>query len=125
MSNPAKPKLRVEFAIDEATQSPKLDENGNYVIQFFVDDAPPELGSVVYELDPTYYDPLREKRRSPNNPKFTEITSTYGDYDLTATLRLPGKLQTLTTPISGALRATYQGQMSAGIEAAIHDIASH
>jgi len=125
MSEQSDPQLHVEFVLDESGKPIQVDDNV-YRIQLSVEGAPPETGSVVYQLDPTYYRPVREKRRTPVDTRFVEETTTYGDYDLIARVRLPGRVQTLAVPISGALRETYKDQLAnPAIATAIESIAKH
>lgn len=119
-----KPNLHVSFSLDEHGR-PRKTANDDYVIQFSVSGAPEDLGSVVYQLHPSYPQPIREKRRTNENPTFAEETTTYGDYNLIAKLRRPGQVQTVATPISGALQQTYAEHMTPDIDAAIKYIALH
>ncbi len=50
----------------------------HFKISLGLDHPNPEVSSVIYELDPTYYDPIRETDDSQSGFK-TDITS-YGDY---------------------------------------------
>lgn len=124
MSEATSPKLNVSFILDEQTRRPVQADN-RYFLKFSIADAPPELGSVVYQLDSTYERPVREKRKSETDDQFTVEASTNGDYDVIARLRLPGKVQTLAAPVSGALWETYGENPDPAIADAIKSIAAH
>lgn len=78
----AKPELRARFVLDDDNKPRFLEseqpERKHYSI-ILETQAPSEVESVVYTLDPTYFDPVREVQRS-ESPEFAEKITSYGDY---------------------------------------------
>lgn len=82
------PRLTARFDVD-SKGNPRFIESGgknHYRIVLEVEDLPPDLHAVTFELHPSYYDPIqtvpldRERRVRLS-------TTTYGDYDLRVILR--------------------------------------
>jgi hypothetical protein len=117
-------KIKAEFVLDHRGK-PKYESAGNtrhYEIVLTVVDAPKDAIGVTYELDPTYYDSLREAVNSEK--KFAEKITSYGDYEIRATLRT--KLPTeIRTNLSRALERSYEGVANSEIQQALQDISDN
>ena len=79
-----KPELIARFDLDEGG-APRFLESGesdrrHYNITLHTK-APSGTESVLYTLDPTYFDPVREVQRS-ERPDFAEEITSYGDYEI-------------------------------------------
>lgn len=75
------------FVLDEEGK-PKGESAGHYRIKLSVAGAPADTYAVTYELDSTYYDPIRESRDS--QAAFDEEITSYGDFDVKAKIRARG-----------------------------------
>jgi hypothetical protein len=117
-------KIRAEFVLDDQG-IPKYMSDGktrHYEIVLSIIDAPEDAIGVTYELDPTYYDALREA--VDRDKRFAEKITSYGDYEIRATLRtkLPTEIRSY---LSSALERSYQGIEKNEIKQALHDISGN
>jgi hypothetical protein len=81
------PQLIAQFETDNDGK-PRFFERGghkHYKLVFEVENMPKDVYAGTFELDPTYYDPVRTLR--PDKGKLKLETTSYGDYDLKISLR--------------------------------------
>jgi len=122
---PDEPKLLARFFLDDKKvpeYSGKTEGKKNYSIRIFIKNAPSDTHAVTYQLDPSYFDPVREIR---SRPTFEEEITSYGDYDLQARIRRKKRADVLAVRLSEALREGHASAMTPEIEAAIRDIEGH
>jgi len=118
----ANPMLLAKFVID-SSGFPKAGYGGppiHYYIRLMVKDAPDDTYAVTYELHETYYEPVRESRRS--NEDFVEEITSYGDYLVRAIVRGKSQTQTLVAELSEALARGHLNEKSPAIDEALNDI---
>ncbi|SRR6266498_3659 len=114
--------LKARFILGEDGK-PKYISDGtlrHYVIELFVEEVPEDAIGVTYQLDETYHDPLREAY-DPSKGCPEEITS-YGDYDLAATVRVKPRPMQLQSSLYDALKRTYGETSDPDILRALNDI---
>lgn len=114
--------LLAKFVID-SSGIPKAGYSGppiHYYIRLMVKDAPDDTYAVTYELHETYYEPVRESRRSSED--FVEEITSYGDYLVRAIVRGKSQTQTLVAELSEALARGHLNEKSSAIEKALNDI---
>jgi hypothetical protein len=116
--------IKAEFVLDE-NDKPQYFNSGNkrhYKIRLMIANAPPEAIGVTYKLHETYFDPMREAYDDAQN--FTEEITSYGDYNVTATIRtkLP---EDINTSLYNALKRTYGDSPAPEIQRALQDIKSN
>jgi hypothetical protein len=113
-----KPVIVAQFVLDPEGE-PVVAYQGNhthYRMKLMVKDVPEDAYAVMYELDATYYEPVRESRRRSED--FVENLTSYGDYPVRATIR--GKQrETLVAYLSNALEVGHAGKMSPAVAAAL------
>lgn len=115
-------KLVARFVLDEDGK-PRIiekDDRKHYWIDLHVADAPDDTYAVNYELDDSYYDPVRESREP--NDGFVERLTSYGDYTVQAKLRTKNRVEVVATELSEALSRGHAGEVSPMIAKAIDDI---
>lgn len=125
-----KSKLRCEFDLDDQglprfTEGKTLKSGEalkHYHIKLFLEDAPDDAYSVTYELDPTYYEPVREVFKG-EAPDFALKTTTYGDFDVKANVRIKGFKDAVHVDVAEALSETYSDSTTPEIQGAIQEIA--
>lgn len=88
----------------------------HYRMKLMIRDAPEDAYAVTYELDETYYEPVRESRRRSED--FVENLTSYGDYTVRATVRGKQRTQTLVAKLSEALALGHAKNMSTAIATA-------
>jgi hypothetical protein len=121
-----KPGIVARFELDEAGKPQFIASTDSSLKHYKIllkAEAPPATESAVFELHPTYFDPVREvKRSSPDEELIEEITS-YGDYEvqLSTSGSVPVRAREL---LSNALRKGHAAELQANpsILAAIRDI---
>jgi len=90
MAEEQHPWLNVRLEVD-AQGKPEVIRTGklqHYKVIFEVENAPPDTYAATFELDPTYYDPLRTLQPDDKGG-FRLETTTYGDYPLIVRLHRP------------------------------------
>ncbi len=127
MSAANEPVLRAEFELD-ALGRPLMAQSGqhdHYKIRLLVDGAPIDTHAVTYELDRSYYDPIREARDRSGG--FTQEVTSYGDYVVKANVRAKSGSTTLAVPLSKALEYSYvaNGGLTDPVRFAIEQIRTH
>jgi hypothetical protein len=103
--------LKARFALD-GEGKPKYIATGtlrHYVIDLFIEPAPEDAIGVTYQLDETYVNRLREAYDRSNG--FREGITSYGDYDIVATVRTKPRPMRIRSSLYDALKRTY-GEMS-------------
>ena len=113
------PILKARFVLDNSGK-PAERTSGHYKIKLFVEGVPEDAYSVTYQLDPSYYDPIRETL-SPSNGFAEDITS-YGDFLVTARIRTPSATIPIQRSLSQALIETHSGEITPEIQKGLQDI---
>lgn len=98
------PKIKAEFLLD-MDGKPKGRSSGNYVIRVSIAGAPEHAHRVTYKLDDTYYDPVREVRDRESG--FSEELTSYGDYEIKATVRMKDHSILTSRRLAEALKEQY------------------
>jgi hypothetical protein len=101
------PKIRAEFIVDDAKAPLVVEKDGkkHFHIRLFVDDAPTDAYAVTYELDPSYYDAVREARDA--DQAFAEDLTSFGDYTVRANVRTRSGRKLVRDELSRALARSY------------------
>lgn len=115
-------KIEAELVLDESRQPIAIPVEGmkNYKIRLRVETKDPKIERVVYRLDPTYYDPVRETEDSTNN--FEIETTTYGDYPVVVDVQVGNEIVRQEVLLSELLKESYLGGADEKIDDAIKDI---
>jgi hypothetical protein len=114
--------LVAKFALD-SEGVPKVAYQGDpphYRITLTVSGAPEDAYAVTYELHESYYEPVRESRRRTDG--FGEEITSYGDYEVRASVRGRRRTQTVVAELSEALARGHAKETSPAIAAALRDI---
>lgn len=125
----AEPKIVAAFRLDEAGQPRFVPGDTDrslkhYEIELRVDDAPSDVYNATFELDPTYYDPIRTV--GAKDGTFKLDTTSYGDYVVTVRLHSKTARTPLKVSLSRALQSNYAGtNASKAVQAALLDILKH
>lgn len=119
------PKLLAEFVLDPAGQPQFVegDSEKQYKLRLFLKDIPKDAAMVQYELHPTYYRPVRNVPYGVKD--FQEYTTSYGDYEIKASLYRKDSAVRLATTLIAALRDNYSTAMTPEIQGAITDLSLH
>jgi transcription initiation factor IIF auxiliary subunit len=116
--------VRVEFELKNG--APVYEEEDglkHYSIIFSLVAPPGKVKKVVYHLDPSYHDPVRETKDASSN--FRIESTSYGDYFFNVTCKLPdGEAVRQRVHLSEALAETHQNPNPA-ITQALADIRAH
>jgi hypothetical protein len=109
----AEPKLTVRLVTD-STGKPEVTQERDrqvYKVVFEVEGAPADTYAATFELDPTYYDPLRTLKPDVDG-KFRLETTTYGNYPVVVRLhRAKGGDVTLKENVARALTQTVEDKV--------------
>ncbi len=98
-----RPALVAHFVVD-SEGIPSVVHQGDrnhYRIKLMVEGAPEDTYAVTYELHESYYEPIRESRSSIDG--FAEEITSYGDYEVRATVRGKRQTQLIVATLSDAL----------------------
>lgn len=117
--------LKARFVLGEDGK-PKYISDGtlrHYVIELFMEGVPADAIGVTYQLHETYHDPLREAYE-PSKGYPEEITS-YGDYDIVATVRVKPRPMKIKSSLYDALKRTYGETSAPDILQALNTIKEH
>jgi hypothetical protein len=122
----ATPKLSVRLAGDTDGKPSVVERGGrhHYKVVFEVDDAPPDAYAATFELDPSYYDPLRTLKPDSDG-KFRLETTAYGNYPVVVRLHRKGGDVTLKANVAQALRTSVSGATAPAWQDAVSYIATH
>ena len=119
------PELKAEFVLDPGGKPKFVERNGkrHYDIRLRVDSAPDDAYGVTYELDPSYYDAVREAKDVPGG-RFEENINSYGDYVIRAAVRAKSGPTILKDSLAVALKRSYLEPAIASndIQKALQDI---
>ena len=121
------PFLTARFQTDERGAPEFVEANGlrHYKVVFQVKDPPEGAYAATFELDPTYYDPMRTLRPDPDGG-FQLETTAYGDYDVKVRLRTKEGVVPLLGNLKRALEHSRESMgPNSAIDEAIEYIASH
>jgi pYEATS domain-containing protein involved in immunity len=113
------PKLKAEFLLDKAGK-PVGRSSGHYQIVLSVENAPPDTHAVTYQLDPSYYDPIRTVRGSQGN--FAEEITSYGNYYVQARVRARDRVIPAGANLYQALLRSHGNSNDEAIRKALADI---
>lgn len=116
------PVIKAFLALDEKGK-PKGRSSGNYHIVLRLADAPADAHRVTYQLDDSYYDPVREVR--DRDAQFSEEIESYGDYEIKATIRLKDHAILTSRALSEALREAHGDNPDPDVRKALEEIASN
>jgi hypothetical protein len=118
-----KPIITARFLLEDGKPVfTEVGEKRHYRILLQVANAPDDTHGVTYELDESYYDPMRDVR---NKPAFEESTSSYGDYEMQARVRRLKRVDLIAERLSTALERGHAGDMNPAIAEAIEYIRKH
>jgi transcription initiation factor IIF auxiliary subunit len=117
-----KVKVRAELILDSNKEpvSSRRSSLKHYEIRLFLEGKNPNINQVVYKLDPSYYDPIRETSDEKNN--FAIETTTYGDYYVTVDVQVGSEVVRQEILLSDLLKQSYTEKENAAIDQAIKDI---
>lgn len=115
------PNIRAEFILDPLMKPEFLEgrTKKHYKIKLLVDNVPLETHQILYELHPTYQNPIREGSRDKDFE--VDITS-YGDYELKVQVPDARSVRMLRVRLSEALAKSYVSGATPAISAALDDI---
>ncbi|HVR46053.1 MAG TPA: pYEATS domain-containing protein [Candidatus Binatia bacterium] len=100
------------------------DQKSHYQVIFEIKNPPPDVYAAQFELDPTYYDPVRTVQPDDNGNVVLKTTS-YGDYPVTVTLHTKDGEYEVRDTLSRALnRARDAMPGNSKIDEAISEIKS-
>ena len=116
MSNPS---IKASFLLDKSGK-PKVSASGDYEIRLQVEDAPEGTYRVTYELDDSYYDPLRDAIDPSSS--FSEDLTSYGDYLIQARVRAKDHTLLAKRSLFDALMESYSDSTDPDILRALTDI---
>ncbi|NJN63524.1 MAG: hypothetical protein HC882_00720 [Acidobacteria bacterium] len=121
----SKPTLVAKFLLDShgAPQVAYRGDPAHYRIELAVTNAPADTYAVTYELHESYYEPVRESRR--RGDQFSEEITSYGDYEVRATVRGKARSQVVVAELSEALRRGHGRNPSPALAKALRDIESN
>jgi hypothetical protein len=82
------PSLGVRFQVGANGEPQFIDQGGHrhYKVVFEIENLPEGVYAATFELDPTYFDPVRTLRPDENGRIRLEVNA-YGDYDVNVRLR--------------------------------------
>lgn len=115
------PSIKAELILDE--HGKPVQRGGHYSIRLSIADAPEDAHRVTWQLDESYYDPIRDAR-NPDSGFAEELTS-YGDYEVKAIVRVKDRPILASRNLADALRETHGGSDTAEIRAALRAIAEN
>ena len=113
------PELLAAFELKNGKPIYNKEEDG-YEIRLYMKNVPRDTQSVIYELDETYLDYIRKVKKGA--PDFQEYITSYGDYEISATVKGKETRKVVTGWLSTALEKNYEKRMSDSIRRAIKDI---
>jgi pYEATS domain-containing protein involved in immunity len=117
--------VRAEMVLDEKNEPVQIkgDSLNHYRIRLFLDTPNPDVESVTYNLDPTYYDPVRES--TDRDSQFGVEITTYGDYPVTVDAQVRGEIVREVVPLAKLLKQAYEDSTTPEISSALSYIAKH
>jgi hypothetical protein len=115
-------RVRAEMILDENNDpvSVKSPSHDHYKVRLFLETNNPDIQSVTYKLDPTYYDPVRESSNLAE--QFGIELTTYGDYPVTVDAQVGNEIVRNVVPLSKLLKETYEHSKSPEIQVALNKI---
>lgn len=117
-----RPALKATFVTNEKGEPEFIESNGvkHYKIKLALDEVPEDAYAVTYELDDSYYDPIRENHDPSSG--FTEELTSYGDYNVNVKVRSRMGTRMMRSSLAEALEFGYRDQPSAAVRSAIEVI---
>jgi hypothetical protein len=121
----ASPKIKATFLLgsDGRPELVQQDNVKHYKIRLQVDDTPDGTYAVTYVLDKSYRTPIREVL--DKKAGFAEELTSYGDYQVEAKIRTRDGAYTVSTTLSGALKAGHREHLTSPIAEALQQIQSN
>lgn len=122
-------KLNAQFVVGSNGKPEFIegDTRKHYKIRLSVEGVPTQSESVIYELDDSYYSPVREVFKEAGGDSFEEEITSYGDF--TVSTNVSGLTKTFHTKLSDALETSldHYGPSTdiAAIADALEDIKKH
>ena|ERR671918_2774141 len=116
-------RLRAELLGGENPSTQKGDKLTHYGVRLYLQTENPDVQRVIYKLDPTYYDPVRESGDAEDN--FGVSLTTYGDYPVTVEAQVGGEIVRRTASLSELLHETHGESNNPKIVRALQEIESH
>jgi hypothetical protein len=83
------PEIGALFVLEGGTpksRKPATKRHVHYKIRLYVRNAPSDTDVVTYKLHPTFQNPIREVRKSPESPECSLDIFSYGDFDPSSTV---------------------------------------
>ena len=120
------PQLVARFATNEQGEPQYVETSAgkHYRIVIEVENAPSDLVAATFELDPTYYLPVRTIEPDVDGRVKLETTA-YGDYALKVDLRSKSGVIPVKTTLRKALLSGEAREQEPKIGAAMAEIAAH
>src|SRR5262249_47847523 len=117
-----RPMLVAKFVLDSNGAPQVSDQNDppHYRVRLTVKNTPEDSYAVTYELHESYYEPVRESRSRADD--FAEEITSFGDYEVRATVRGKHRNQTIVAELSEALTRGHSKEISSTIVKALRDI---
>lgn len=124
-SKKARGKISAELMLDKSDK-PIFVPTGStkhYKIKLKFETDDPKVERVIYRLDQSYYDPIREGIEPEKD--FEVETTTYGDYDFVVDVQVGNELVRQEVSLSDLLKEQYRKTRDKGILKAIKEIEKH
>ncbi len=117
------PDLGAMFVLD-ANGKPEYETASgrkHYYIKLFINGAPEDAQRATYQLDRSYFDPVRDVRRGEG--KFMEPITSFGDYVVQAKVVSPDGPKIVEKSLSDALKSFYSAvDASPAVRTALQEI---
>jgi hypothetical protein len=129
MATRTSPQLTAHFETDKEGNPRFLQDKGgqkHYQLVFEVENVPKEVYAGTFELDESYYDPVRTVRPEGDERRIRLKTTSYGDYGLRVRLRTSDGEILILDSLVDALQRTRKGMPSnPSVDQAIEELAAH
>ena len=114
--------VRAALVLDDKGEPVYIESGGrrHYKIKLSLQTDNPDVRRVVYKLDPTYYDSIRESNDLKQN--FGVETTTYGDYGFVVDVTVGSGVARQTFVLSDLLGETHQKDKKATVAEALSTI---
>ena len=118
-------RVRAELILDKDGNPEFLEGNtlNHYKIRLYLQTQNPDVQRVIYRLDPTYYDPVRDSNDASR--KFELSLTTYGDYQITIDVQVKGEIVREVFRLSTLLNEIHGQSENNKIQAALEAIEAH
>jgi len=116
------PKIKAEFILD-ANGKPQGRSSGDYKIRISLAGAPEDSHRVTYHLDDSYYDAIRDV--NDRSTGFAEELTSYGDYEVKASIRVKDRAILTSRGLADALREAHAESTDPTVQKALRDISDN